>query len=387
MADYFHPSNLSVIKNDVLDDVFGERPYQEPDDGTFSFESDYLALKGNPDYLRQMRALVVLQSQRSKILEDIDALEDLKVKADFDPEGVKKLIMDGQSPFLMRLNLEKVPEVDWSRYKSYDPTERAARRNKGERSASVATKSPAPETQAKSDTNEPIKVRGRPYHEKKPETFNQLWTVEEQLRLEELLEQFPPEPVENQRWKKIAAALGNRTTKQVCSRVQKYFKKLKKEGLAAPTKGKSTRAGHIHKKYKRHLYKPTTFFPGAAMGELGSDSSDDEIDNAPDDLSHWDEIQRKIDKWRAEHEDSDDESNLKAVLHVGFRCLECGQDPIEGLRWNCRTCPTYSVCSRCMETMIKRTPPPHQLTHHFLVFEEPYLMPNYDNYLDPSFAL
>ncbi|CAB0011468.1 unnamed protein product, partial [Nesidiocoris tenuis] len=64
MANYFHPSNLSVLKNDVLDDVFGERPYQEPDDGTFSFESDYLALKGNPDYLRQMRALVVLQSQR-----------------------------------------------------------------------------------------------------------------------------------------------------------------------------------------------------------------------------------------------------------------------------------------------------------------------------------
>lgn len=116
-----------------------------------------------------------------------------------------------------------------------------------------------------------IKVRGRVYNEEKPETFNQvlfiffelnfltsrqpqlmpnsqhmhtlsleigfrnpiltiympeimriflefykkicsqLWTVEEQLRLEALLVEFPPEPVENRRWKKIADALGMNT--------------------------------------------------------------------------------------------------------------------------------------------------------------------------------
>ena len=46
-------------------------------------------------------------------------------------------------------------------------------------------------------------------------TFNQPWTPEEQRRLEELLVQFPSEDIEMERWKKIAAALGNRTPIQV----------------------------------------------------------------------------------------------------------------------------------------------------------------------------
>ena len=58
-------------------------------------------------------------------------------------------------------------------------------------------------------------VRGRIRDVNKPSTFNQLWSAEEQRRLEELLLQFPPEEVEAKRWQKIAKALGNRTTQQV----------------------------------------------------------------------------------------------------------------------------------------------------------------------------
>lgn len=36
----------------------------------------------------------------------------------------------------------------------------------------------------------------------------QLWTAEEQLRLEELLIEYPAGQNENSRWKKIAEALG-----------------------------------------------------------------------------------------------------------------------------------------------------------------------------------
>lgn len=53
-----------------------------------------------------------------------------------------------------------------------------------------------------------ILVRGRAFDESKPETFNQLWTVEEQRRLEELLIEYPPEEIEMRRWTKIANALG-----------------------------------------------------------------------------------------------------------------------------------------------------------------------------------
>ena len=78
-------------------------------------------------------------------------------------------------------------------------------------------------------------VRGRIYDGKtKPKTFNQPWTGEEQKRLEELLHEFPSEEVEMERWKKIAARLGNRTPIQVQSRIQKYFIKLHRAGLPIP---------------------------------------------------------------------------------------------------------------------------------------------------------
>merc|ERR1719427_2061725 len=77
-------------------------------------------------------------------------------------------------------------------------------------------------------------VRGRVFQTHKPVTFNQPWTREEQKLLEELLERFPTEETEMERWKKIAAELGNRTPIQVQSRGQKYFLKLHKAGLPIP---------------------------------------------------------------------------------------------------------------------------------------------------------
>lgn len=58
-------------------------------------------------------------------------------------------------------------------------------------------------------------VRGRVKSESKPETFNQLWTSEEQRRLEQLLVEFPPERVEARRYRKIADKLGTKTLTQV----------------------------------------------------------------------------------------------------------------------------------------------------------------------------
>jgi len=58
-------------------------------------------------------------------------------------------------------------------------------------------------------------VRGRLKDEQKPETFNQLWTTEEQRKLEELLIEFPPERIEARRYRKIADRLGTKTLQQV----------------------------------------------------------------------------------------------------------------------------------------------------------------------------
>lgn len=79
-------------------------------------------------------------------------------------------------------------------------------------------------------------IRGRKYTSKKSLTFNRLWTPEEQLKLEKLLEEYPEETVASHRYEKIARALGNRTPKQVASRVQKYFIRMAKAGLQVPGK-------------------------------------------------------------------------------------------------------------------------------------------------------
>lgn len=92
----------------------------------------------------------------------------------------------------------------------------------------------------------------------------QLWTCEEQRRLEELLIEFPPEPIEMRRFAKIARALGNRTTKQVASRLQKYFQKLHAAGLPVPgriPRGPRTYQNIRKNRMNKHLHRPTTFFP------------------------------------------------------------------------------------------------------------------------------
>ncbi len=65
---------------------------------------------------------------------------------------------------------------------------------------------------------QPRIIRGRLKEEGKSKTFNELWTPEEQHRLEELLIKYPAEEVEARRWAKIAAELGNRTPNQVGNR-------------------------------------------------------------------------------------------------------------------------------------------------------------------------
>ncbi|OBZ77117.1 ZZ-type zinc finger-containing protein 3 [Grifola frondosa] len=62
------------------------------------------------------------------------------------------------------------------------------------------------------------------------ETYKQAWSVSEQHLLERLLEEIPDG--EKNRWAKISKAMnGRRTARQVASRVQKYYEKLKRFGV------------------------------------------------------------------------------------------------------------------------------------------------------------
>ncbi|KAJ3934327.1 MAG: hypothetical protein NXY57DRAFT_994795 [Lentinula lateritia] len=87
---------------------------------------------------------------------------------------------------------------------------------------------PDPEDLHVKDDNHPqtLGKRSRP----KSETYKQPWSTSEQQLLEALLEEIPEG--EKNRWRKISEAMdGRRTPRQVASRVQKYFEKLKKFGI------------------------------------------------------------------------------------------------------------------------------------------------------------
>ncbi|KAH9983373.1 hypothetical protein BJV74DRAFT_777112, partial [Russula compacta] len=74
--------------------------------------------------------------------------------------------------------------------------------------------------------SEPPTAKEKP----KSETYKQAWSISEQHLLERLLAEIPDG--EKNRWSKISKAMGGRRTpRQVASRVQKYFEKLKLFGV------------------------------------------------------------------------------------------------------------------------------------------------------------
>lgn len=111
-------------------------------------------------------------------------------------------------------------------------------------STSKAKVEPPPE-----EDKSTVDKRGKP----RPETYKQAWSVSEQHLLERLLEEIP-EGEKNRyglkqfskidadkrflyrSWSKISKAMnGRRTARQVASRVQKYYEKLKRFGLEVGT--------------------------------------------------------------------------------------------------------------------------------------------------------
>ncbi|XP_050390674.2 ZZ-type zinc finger-containing protein 3, partial [Patella vulgata] len=266
-------------------------------------------------------------------------------------------------------------------------------------------------------------VRGRLKDANKSATFNVLWTTEEQKRLEDCLIQFPPEEVEARRWQKIATALGNRTTQQVASRVQKYFIKLAKAGLPVPGRTPTVgtqfkKAGHRHHRYNTfsqhstflQSHEPPVYmsddddsmsYTGSFGGNeteflqtriLDYDSDDEQI---PVELRNTPEYQQlvKLKQLRKEKV----RSECKMFQHTGYKCDKCDCEPIIGTRWHCTDCPTEEAvdfCDYCADSYYESSS--HNSSHKLQAIDtstrEPVLdadymrfMPGDYNYLDPNY--
>ncbi|XP_023607517.1 ZZ-type zinc finger-containing protein 3 isoform X4 [Myotis lucifugus] len=330
---------------------------EDDDPDVYYFESDHVALKHNKDYQRLLQTIAVLEAQRSQAVQDLESLSRHQKEALKNPIG-----------FVEKLQKKM--------------------------------------------------IRGRLCDDTKPETFNQLWTVEEQKKLEQLLLKYPPEEVESRRWQKIADELGNRTAKQVASRVQKYFIKLTKAGIPVPGRtpnlyiySKKSSTSRRQHPLNKHLFKPSTFMtshePPVYMDEdddrscfhshmstaIEEASDEESIPIMYRNLPEYKELLqfKKLKKQKLQQMQA--ESGF--VQHLGFKCDNCGIEPIQGVRWHCQDCPSEmsldfcDSCSDCLhETDIHKED--HQLEPVYR--SETFLDRDYCvsqgtsyNYLDPNY--
>uniref|UniRef100_A0A672I5Z4 ZZ-type zinc finger-containing protein 3 n=1 Tax=Salarias fasciatus TaxID=181472 RepID=A0A672I5Z4_SALFA len=407
-----------------------EEEEEEPD--VYYFESDHLALKHNKEYVGAPGGIFLCHNAMA------DWLDTLRV---YTPVGWCLTAVSCACQVNLGLpcpqRVVQLPDVAWEQYTSglgdfereFCDKKRKTRRLKliFDKGLPVRPKSPLePKKEAEASTvysslptsdapengRQTQMIRGRICHPNKPDTFNQLWTVEEQRKLEQLLVKFPPEEVESRRWQKIADELGNRTAKQVASRVQKYFIKLTKAGIPVPgrtpnlcmytKKASSKRQHHLNK----HLYRPSTFLTSyeppvymdedderAAYFNSAQDPSADESDeeSIPPELRNLPEYKELLELKRLKkHKLQEIQEDKAAVRHVGFKvrtALLCA--PPSRYAVSLGALPHDScVCVCCSRTETHK--PSHQLEP--VQQAEPFLDRDYClpqsagyNYLDPNY--
>ncbi|XP_018533587.1 ZZ-type zinc finger-containing protein 3 isoform X2 [Lates calcarifer] len=433
-------SSKELTQNQAAEE---EEEEEEPD--VYYFESDHLALKHNKDYQRLLQTIGVLEAQRTQAILDLETLARHQREALADPisfvEQLQKRVNLGL-PCPQRV--VQLPDIAWEQYTSglcdfereFCDKKRKTRRlklifDKGT-CLPVRPKSPVepkkegesstmysslPTSDAPENGRQTQMIRGRICHPNKPDTFNQLWTVEEQKKLEQLLVKFPPEEVESRRWQKIADELGNRTAKQVASRVQKYFIKLTKAGIPVPgrtpnlcmytKKASSKRQHHLNK----HLYRPSTFLTSyeppvymdeedersayySSVQDPSADDSDEE--SVPVELRNLPEYKELLELKRLKKQKLQEiQEDKVGVRHVGYKCDVCGMEPIQGVRWHCQDCPpdnSVDFCSNCSDCLFKTET--HKPNHHLDPVYQPetfldrdYCLPQSTgyNYLDPNY--
>ncbi|XP_037538323.1 ZZ-type zinc finger-containing protein 3 isoform X2 [Nematolebias whitei] len=424
------------------DDDEEEEEEEEEEPDVYYFESDHLALKHNKDYQRLLQTIVVLEAQRTQAIFDLETLARRQRGALADPISfVDQLQKQVNLGMPCPQHVVQLPDIAWEQYTSglgdferefcdkkrktrqlnliFDkglplrPKSPVEPKKEGECSSSYSS---LPMSDAPENGRQTQMIRGRICHPNKPHTFNQLWTVEEQKKLEQLLLKYPPEEIESKRWQKIADELGNRTAKQVASRVQKYFIKLTKAGIPVPgrtpnlcmytKKASSKKQHHLN----RHLYRPSTFLtsyeppvfmdeddersPYYNMQDPSADDSDEE--SVPVELRNLPEYKELLElKCLKKQKLQEIQEEKGGVQHLGFKCDVCGMEPIQGVRWHCQDCPPENAvdfCSNCSDCLFKTET--HKPNHHLepvyqseTFLDRDYCLPQSTgyNYLDPNY--
>ncbi|XP_071802793.1 uncharacterized protein [Asterias amurensis] len=463
---------IRVSREEV--DYQAEEWFEDVDESEpFYFESDHMAIKGNKDYRMLLRTLTTLEAQRKQAVVDLDKLLECNDKALRNPiKFVHKLQHKDTLHLPISQRVVTLPEIDWARYIGAPETSellglvhqpRSMRPSTKTTSNAAPVSAPSSTTQTKPATMAPPAVpaavtagvpvnldmdtpstsstpdlmqsvdavdskhdlkieliRGRPADESKSATFNQLWTRHEQRRLEECLLKFPMEDVEARRWEKIAKALGNRTSQQVASRVQKYFIKLMKAGMPVPgrlpnltTYQNNKKTGKRMHPFTKPLYQPSTFLqsvlPPVFMSDddpysYGFDDGFDDDDDDDDDTISDDETIPSVLRSTPEYQEllklkQIKKRKIRVQGHAGYRCDGCEMEPIFGIRWHCTECPeevSTDLCQNCVDCNFssKHHSSTHRMEPVHTSYSQGFVDGDYTsfepsvgdyNYLDPNY--
>ncbi|XP_014215133.1 ZZ-type zinc finger-containing protein 3 [Copidosoma floridanum] len=376
--------------------VFHEEEILDPDDN-FYFESEHLALRLNHDYHNLLKTIVILHAQRTQAIKDLEQLLCAKQQALKDPIAYVAKLQNGDLPeYPGPQKIPEIPKIDWSKYNvgHVDNHLRPKTRH--------AQTAPKVNEMKLNEEKEKILVRGRVYNESKPETFNQKWTNEEQLRLEALLKKYPPEEIAMNRYTKIAQELGNRTAKQVSSRVQKYYIKLKKAGIT--TNEYYIKSTSKVKSTKRFI-KTTTFFPhNHDYFEIQNEPVHGEFDESQS--AGYNADVKQIQLLKQTKLEQDKRSYEPVYVHLGHKCYICNEEPIKNIRWHCEDCYNHNskyvdLCTNCAYSQVNNEKPQHPINHKLIRIDPPkssdscldsaYHPQNFNehkfNYLDTNYGL
>ncbi|EGG18152.1 myb domain-containing protein [Cavenderia fasciculata] len=299
----------------------------------------------------------------------------------------------------------------------------------------------------------------RPFTEKETESHMKPWSSTEQEKLNSLLLKYPEEEIATHRWKKIADDLGSRTPKQVASRVQKYFVKLTKMGLPVPgkppnapslfpkpspkkkhmddesyVKSKSSKMDGINRSSsrddrdmdnERKKKKKLSHSSGStssssstsnplksSSNSIGSSSGGSSTSNTLKSSSSSSNSSTKKKSSSSSSKSSssssssssststtknNNNSHRQSIIHEGYKCDGCDQEPIVGYRYKCEECiEDIDLCQSCHDSYEKIGS--HKSSHHMICYKTPaetdyYLDSDYkfsygggtSNYLDPNY--
>lgn len=376
---------------------------KELDLNEFYFETDFYLLKSNKDYKNLLKSLAILEVQRCTTIQNLEKLAVLKDCLSKNPSLTLKQILNREEiSKLQTVIVHNLPNIDWSVYKIDNETENEQTKQVCDINLRHKNVSDKQETPTVNITELD-----------KSETFKKPWTVEEQLRLEELLIDYPPERNESNRYRKIAEALGTRNLRQVCSRVQKYNMKMKKVGsiksINVNSKTLNKKIVSLSHKNTGALLKPTTFIPSTTLVD-DVDVYDANQNNLNQSHTHTEmNTNTKLAILEEILKDKLSENICPIMIHNNFKCCVCQASPIKGTRWNCTDCPTIGkssdFCSDCIVDTVKNTVDnlPHPLDHLVIPIRsiqvnednvnglaDPNYAPlvfNTQNYLDPNFMM